>query len=100
MLTRTLAQTRAVAADVRRAAEDLAVVNTVLEQELPKDVQVGDVALAITHTSDLEKRLVESAKTLAEVREALDVEVSRRVAVTRQRDESEAKLEALSKKDD
>lgn len=100
MLARTLAKTQAVAADVQRAAEDLAVVGAVLEQELPTNVQVGDVALAIAHTGEVEQKLAESAQKLGEVREALDLEVKRRLAVTKERDESEAKLEALTRNAD
>jgi hypothetical protein len=66
------------AADVQRAADDLAVVNTVLEQELPDEVQVGDVAQAIEHTGHLEKKLAKSAEQLAEVSAALAKEIGKR----------------------
>lgn len=100
MLTRTLVKTRAVIADMQRAAEGLAIVGTVLEQELPVGVRVGDVALAIAHAGDIEKKLADSVKKLAEVRDELDLEVRQRVETTRQRDESEARLEALVRKTD
>jgi hypothetical protein len=77
-LDQTLEKTEAVAAEVQRASDDLAVINTVLEQELPDDVQVGDVAQAIEHTGQLEKRLAESAETLAEVNAALAEEIEKR----------------------
>ncbi|MBT2324263.1 hypothetical protein J7E62_18085 [Variovorax paradoxus] len=81
-LDRTLDKTEAVAAEVQRASDDLAVINTVLEQELPEDVQVGDVAQAIEHTGQLEKRLAESAETLAEVNAALAQEIEKRKEAT------------------
>ncbi len=83
-LDRTLGKTEAVAADVQRASEDLAVINTVLEQELPKDVQVGEVAQAIEHTGQLEKKLAASAQQLAEVNAALAHEIEKRNEATEQ----------------
>jgi hypothetical protein len=77
-LDQALDKTEAVAAEVQRASDDLAVINTVLEQELPEEVQVGDVAQAIEHTGQLEKRLAESAETLAEVNAALAEEIEKR----------------------
>jgi hypothetical protein len=77
-LDQTLEKTEAVAAEVQRASDDLAVINTVLEQELPDEVQVGDVAQAIEHTGQLEKKLAESAETLAEVNATLAEEIEKR----------------------
>jgi hypothetical protein len=77
-LDQTLQKTEAVAAEVQRASDDLAVINTVLEQELPDEVQVGDVAQAIEHTGQLEKKLAESAETLAEVNATLAEEIEKR----------------------
>ncbi len=83
-LDQTLDKTEAVAADVQRASEDLAVINTVLEQELPKNVQVGDVAQAIEHTGELERKLADSAQQLAEVNAALAQEIEKRNEATEQ----------------
>lgn len=94
-LERTLEKTEAVAADVQRASDNLAVVNTVLEQELPEEMQVGEVAQAIEHTSQLEKKLAESAETLAEVNAALSEEIEKRLEIAAQRDESQAEAEQL-----
>jgi hypothetical protein len=77
-LDQALEKTEAVAAEVQRASDDLAVINTVLEQELPDEVQVGDVAQAIEHTGQLEKKLAESAETLAEVNATLAEEIEKR----------------------
>ncbi len=94
-LERTLEKTEAVAADVQRASDNLAVVNTVLEQELPEEMQVGEVAQAIEHTSQLEQKLAKSAETLAEVNAALNEEIEKRLEITAQRDESLAEAEEL-----
>ncbi len=77
-LDQTLEKTEAVAAEVQSASDNLAVINTVLEQELPDDVQVGDVAQAIEHTGQLEKKLAESAEALAEVSATLAQEIEKR----------------------
>ncbi|WP_242630842.1 hypothetical protein [Variovorax paradoxus] len=94
-LEQTLEKTEAVAADVQRASDNLAVVNTVLEQGLPEEVQVGDVAQAIEHTSQLEEKLAKSAETLAEVNAALSEEIEKRLEATAERDESQARAEEL-----
>jgi hypothetical protein len=94
-LDKTLAKSEEVAADVQRASDNLAVVNTVLEQELPDEVQVGEVAQAIEHTSQLEEKLAKSAEKLAEVNAALSEEIEKRLEVTAQRDESQALAEKL-----
>ncbi|BEP61599.1 hypothetical protein GmRootV213_21530 [Variovorax sp. V213] len=94
-LEQTLEKTEAVAADVQRASDNLAVVNTVLEQELPEEIQVGEVAQAIEHTSQLEEKLAKSAETLAEVNAALSEEIEKRLEITAQRDESQAQAEEL-----
>ena len=85
-LDQTLDKTEAVAAEVQRASDDLAVINTVLEQELPEDVQVGDVAQAIEHTGQLEKKLAESAEALAEVSATLAQEIEKRTESARAAD--------------
>lgn len=94
-LDRTLEKTERVAADVQKASDNLAVVNTVLEQELPEEVQVGEVALAIAHTSQLEEKLAQSAEQLAEVNAALSEEIEKRIEATAQRDESAARVKKL-----
>lgn len=94
-LDKTLEKSEQVAADVQRASDDLAVVSTVLEQELPDEVQVGDVAQAIEHTSQLEEKLAQSAEKLAEVNAALSEEIEKRLEVTAERDESQALAKKL-----
>ena len=54
--------------------------NTVLEQELPVEVLVGEVAQAIEHTGDLEMKLAKSAEQLAEVSAALAQQIGKRAA--------------------
>jgi hypothetical protein len=97
-LDKTLKKSEEVAADVQRASDNLAVVSTVLEKELPDEVQVGEVAQAIEHTSQLEEKLAKSAEKLAEVNAALSEEIEKRLEVTAERDESQALAEKLKAK--
>ena len=99
-LGQTLKNNVAVAEDVQRAAHDLSIVNTVLEQELPEDVQTGEVAQAIAHTGEIEKKLAESAEKLAQVNAALAKEIEKRVEVTQQRDQSRAVARELLRRAD
>lgn len=94
-LDQALEKNAAVADEVQRAAQDLSVVSTVLEQELPDAIQVGEVAQAISHTSELEEKLARSAEQLAEVNAALATEIEKRKEITEQRDESIALAEKL-----
>ncbi|QOF81650.1 hypothetical protein [Variovorax sp. 38R] len=94
-LDKTLKKSEQVAAEVQRASDNLAVVSTVLEQELPDEVQVGEVAQAIEHTSQLEEKLAQSAEKLAEVNAALSKEIEKHLEVTAERDESQALAEKL-----
>lgn len=94
-LDQTLEQTKAVAAEVQRAADNLSVVSTVLEQELPDDIQTGEVAQAIAQTGQIEKKLARSAEKLDEANEALGKEMDIRIEMTLERDRMRAENEAL-----
>ena len=65
-------KTQAVQADIERAADQAGVIGTVLAQEVPAAVQVGDVAAAIEQTGALEQKLADSAEALAEVTAELE----------------------------
>lgn len=88
--------TQVVQAEIERAADQAAVIGTVLAQELPDEVQVGDVAVAIEQTEALEQKLEKSAQALAEVTAELAQEIAHGKAVTKQLDRSEARAERLS----
>ncbi|MES2529663.1 MAG: hypothetical protein V4636_01405 [Pseudomonadota bacterium] len=97
-LNHALEKNAKVADEIQRAAQDLSIVNIVLEQELPDEIQVGDVAQALAHTSDLEEKLAKSAETLAKVNAALATEIEKRIEVTEQRDESIALAKKLEQR--
>ncbi|MBC7705627.1 MAG: hypothetical protein H7274_16985 [Rhodoferax sp.] len=71
-------------------------ISTVLAQQLPDDVQVGDVARAIEQTEHLEQKLAESAATLANVSAELGREIKRRREVAKELNKSEARVARLS----
>ncbi len=71
-LEKAIEKAKEVAADIRQAADDLAVANTVLGTELAEDVRTGEVAQALEHGESVEKTLNKSADTLDEVNASLD----------------------------
>jgi len=71
-LDAAIEKAKEVAADIKQAADDLAVANTVLETKLAEDVKVGEVAQALDHTDAVEKTLTKSAEALDEVNAALE----------------------------
>lgn len=71
-LEKAVEQAKEVAADIRQAADDLAVANTVLETQLAQEVRTGEVAQALEHGDAVEKTLAKSAETLDEVNATLD----------------------------
>ena len=63
--------------DVKKAADDLAVVHAVLDTKIAKGTSDGDVARAVAETDKVEKRLTKSAEKLDQVNETLEREVRR-----------------------
>lgn len=64
-------------AEVKRAADDLAVVHAVLDTQVAHGASDGDVKRAVAETDKLEKRLERSAEKLDQVNETLAREVKR-----------------------
>lgn len=87
--------TQAVQGEIERAADQAAVIGTVLAQALPEEVQVGDVATAIEQTEVLEQKLADSAEALADVTAELEREIKQREAMTEQLDQSRAEVDRL-----
>jgi hypothetical protein len=63
--------------DVKKAADDLAVVHAVLDTKLAQGASDGDVKRAVAETDKVEKRLTQSAEKLDEVNETLARETRR-----------------------
>ena len=95
-LRETHRKTKVVEAEIQRASDHAAVIGTVLAQELPGEVQVGEVAQAIEQTEQLEQKLAESAATLADVSAELGREIKKRRKVTEKLNKTQARVERLS----
>ena len=89
-------KTKAVEVEIRKASDHAAVIGTVLAQQLPDEIQVGEVAQAIGQTEDLEQKLAESAATLANVSAELGREIKKRRHVSEELNKSEARVARLS----
>ncbi|MBS0426286.1 MAG: hypothetical protein JSR41_03240 [Proteobacteria bacterium] len=70
-LEQTIDKAKEVAAEIRQAADNLAVVNTVLEETLPDHVQVGEVAQALDQSVEVEKQLSDSVDRLQQAHDEL-----------------------------
>jgi len=91
-----LRKTQSVTADIESASNHALVIGTVLAQELPADVKVGEVAQAIEQTHELKDKLAESAETLADVSAALESEIEKRSKIAKQLGKSQEQVEQLS----
>jgi C4-dicarboxylate-specific signal transduction histidine kinase len=80
-LVRALGQNEAVKETVEQSANELLVINAVLKQELPNEVQAGEVAQALRKADELETRIHESAEDLAQVNQVLAQEIDERTVL-------------------
>ena len=76
-LAEALDKSKQATEDVKKAADDLAVVHAVLDTKLASGASDGDVARAVAETDKVEKRLTRSAEKLDEVNETLERETRR-----------------------
>ena len=79
-LESAIEKAKEVAAEIREAADNLAVVNTVLQDQIPDEVQVGEVAQALGQSDAVEKIITKSAETLDQVNTELEQAASARRA--------------------
>ena len=91
-LTLALGQNETIQEAVEQSATEMVVINAVLKQEVPEELQTGDVAQALRKTDELESRMQTSADELAHVNEALKHEIGERAELERQLAQTEAEL--------
>jgi len=63
---------------VRQAADDLAVVNTVLDTNVPAEARNEEVDQALAHADQLQEQLDKSVDLLQDVTKALEAEAKKR----------------------
>ena len=83
-LARVLEQTETVQGVVEQSADELLVIHAVLKQELPENLQTGDVAQALQRTDELEIKISDTAQELAQVNAVLAQEIDQRVDLERE----------------
>ncbi|MDH6169244.1 putative ATP-grasp superfamily ATP-dependent carboligase [Variovorax boronicumulans] len=71
-LAKALKENKQATKAVQAAADELAVVHTVLDMKVPKDALSPDAHRAVQQTSQLEKQLTASSKKLEKVNESLE----------------------------
>jgi C4-dicarboxylate-specific signal transduction histidine kinase len=91
-LSRALEKNDAVQDAVERSAQELFVINKVLEKEIPASVKTGDVAMALVKTAELEDKIQESADELAHVNELLQKEIAERAEVAQKLHTAETEI--------
>ena len=78
-LERALDQNATVKDTVEQSSAELALINTVLKQELPGHIKKGEIAQALQKTDELEMKIQDASQELAEVNEVLAQEIDARV---------------------
>jgi hypothetical protein len=91
-LARALEKNDAVQGTVERSAQELDLVNTVLEKEIPATVKKGDVAMALVKTAELEDQMQASAEELAHVNDLLQQEIAERAELEQKLRDAESKI--------
>ncbi len=83
-LVKALDQNDSVKKIVKQSADDLLVVNAVLEKGIPAQAKMGDLAQALEKTEAIEETIQGSARDLAEVNQLLEHEVDERISLERE----------------
>ena len=92
-ITKALAQNDAVKGAVEQSANELLVVNAVLQKNIPDSAQKGDLAVALQKSEIIGDAIHESADELQAVNKLLEHEVDERIALERELLATKAALE-------
>lgn len=91
-LVRALNQNEAVKDTVEDSSGELLLINAVLKQEIPPEIQLGEVAEALQKTDELEVKIQTAAQDLAQVNKALTQEIDERADLERELAHTKAAL--------
>lgn len=91
-LKQALEKNKAIQGEIEQSADELCLVNVVLEQEVPHAARNGEVALALQKTGELEDRMQTSADELAQVNQSLKQEIRTREHLERELKSTQAAL--------
>lgn len=91
-LKQALDKNKAIQNLVEHSADELSLVNVVLEQEVPHSARTGEVTLALQKTCELEDRMQTSADELAQVNYSLKQEIIAREHLERELASTQAAL--------
>ena len=83
-MERALEQNETAQTVVEQSAAELVIIHAVLKQELPENLQTGDVAHALQRTDELEIKINDTAQELAQVNEVLAQEIDERIDLERE----------------
>ncbi len=91
-LKQALDKNEAIQDRIEQSADELSLVNVVLEKEVPHTTRTDEVALALQKTGELEDRMQTSADELAQVNHSLKQEISARAHLERELATTQAAL--------
>jgi len=91
-LERVLDHNEAIEEAVAHSAAELCLIHAVLKQEVPDEVQTGEVALALQKADALESKIQTSAEGLARVNDVLRQEIGERILLERELTATQAAL--------
>lgn len=92
-LTKALERNDAVEESVKQSADELMLVNAVLQSGVPTRAHSEDVAVALEKVDSINEVMQESAQDLAVVNQLLEEEIDERIALERQLLATKAALE-------
>ena len=83
-LLQAIEQNETVKENVKQSADELLVINAVLQAGVPNQAIKGDVAVALQKTGDISEAIQESANDLAAVSQLLEDEIDERIGLERE----------------
>ena len=83
-LVQAIEQNDSVKEDVKQSADELLIVNAVLQVGVPDQARTGDLAVALQRTEDISDAIHASANDIAAVNQLLEDEIDERIDLERE----------------